>query len=127
MNLLMFIKPEFVEKILCFEKKYEFRRTIFRQNVEKIYIYSTSPEKKIVGYFEFSGYVEDTPNNLWDSFSDVSGISKESFFDYFKGKDSGFAIKIDNLNIFSKPIDVNTLENFRAPQSFCYVNEDLFI
>ena len=121
MNLLMSIKPEFVEKILCFEKKYEFRRTIFRQNVEKIYIYSTFPEKKIVGY------VEDTPNNLWDSFSDVSGISKKSFFDYFKGKDSGFAIKIHNLNIFSKPIDVNTLENFRAPQSFCYVNEDLFI
>ena len=126
MNLLISIKPEYVEKIVSSEKKYEFRRSIFRKNVEKIYIYSTSPEKKIVGYFEFKEYIEDTPDNLWNNFSDVAGISKESFFDYFKEKDTGFAIKIDNLNIFSQPIDVNIIDNFRAPQSFCYVDGDLF-
>ncbi|WP_407381587.1 hypothetical protein [Methanobrevibacter sp.] len=125
MNLLISIKPEFVEKIMSYEKKYEFRRSIFRKKVEKIYIYSTAPEKKIVGYFEFTGYVEDTPNNLWNNYSDAAGISKESFFDYFKGKDTGFAIRIDNLNIFTHPIDVGTLDNFRAPQSFCYV-DDIF-
>lgn len=123
MNLLISIKPEFVEKIMTGEKKYEFRKNIFRKHVEKIYIYSTYPEKKIVGYFEFNEYDEDTPQNLWNNYSDVAGISKESFFDYFKEKDTGFAIKIDNLKIFNQPIDVSTLDDFKAPQSFCYVKE----
>lgn len=126
MDLLISIKPEFVKKIISHEKKYEFRRSIFKKEVEKIFIYSTYPEKKIVGYFEFSEIIKDTPINLWNNYSDVAGISKQSFFDYFNNKDEGFAIKIDNLNIFQDAIDVDTLENFRAPQSFCYVNNNLF-
>ena len=51
MELLLSIRPEFVEKIISHEKKYEFRKRIFRKNVDKIFIYSSSPEKKIIGYF----------------------------------------------------------------------------
>ena len=123
MNLLISIKPEFVKKILSGEKKYEFRRTIFRQKVDKIYIYSTAPDKLIVGYFDFEEIIEDTPSNLWDKFNKCGGISKESFFDYYEGKEIGYAIKIGKLHIFPKPIDVSSLENFRAPQSFCYIED----
>ena len=35
MNLIISIKPQFVEKILSGEKKYEFRRRIYRKEVEK--------------------------------------------------------------------------------------------
>ena len=123
MNLLISIKPEFVEKILSGEKKYEFRRTIFRQKVDKVYIYSTSPDKLIVGYFDFEEVIEDTPSNLWDKFNGCGGISKESFFEYYEGKEIGYAIKIGKLHVFSKPIDVSTLKDFRAPQSFCYIED----
>ena len=126
MNLLISIKPEFVRKIISGEKKYEFRRSIFRKEVDKIYIYSTSPEKKIVGYFKCNKIINDTPQNLWKNFKDVSGTSKESFFEYFKGKETGFAIKIDDLHVFDQPIDTNILYDFKAPQSFSYINEDLF-
>ena len=126
MNLLISIKPEFVKKIILGEKKYEFRRSIFRQKVDKIYIYSTSPEKKIKGYFKSSKIINDTPENLWKNFKDVSGTSKEFFFEYFKGKETGFAIKIDDLHVFDQPIDTNKLKDFKAPQSFRYINEDLF-
>lgn len=51
MNIILSIHPEYVEKILAGEKTVELRRLLPRQNVEKIYIYSTSPVKKIVGYF----------------------------------------------------------------------------
>ena len=46
MNLLISIKPEFVNKILANEKLYEFRKSIFKQKVDKIFIYSTYPVKK---------------------------------------------------------------------------------
>lgn len=81
MDLLISIKPNFIEKIISHEKKYEFRKRIFRKNVDKIFIYSSSPEKKIIGYFTAGDIVKDNPERLWDNFSHVAGISKETFFD----------------------------------------------
>lgn len=127
MNLLMSIKPEFVDKILSCEKLYEFRKSIFKQDVERVFIYSSFPEKKIVGYFEVGEIICKSPAELWDSFSEVSGISEKDFFKYFEGKNEGFAIKIDNLCVFKEFIDMDDYEEFKAPQSFCYVENNTFL
>ncbi|MDR3223832.1 MAG: hypothetical protein LBT66_08920 [Methanobrevibacter sp.] len=56
MNVLISIKPNYVEKIVSKEKTYELRRTIFKKEVKKAFIYSTYPEKKIIGYFRLLKY-----------------------------------------------------------------------
>ena len=124
MNLLISIKPEFVKKILAYEKLYEFRKSIFKEDVDKIFIYSTYPVKKIVGYFEVNEIICESPQELWNSFSEVSGISKKDFFKYYANSNKGFAIKIDNLHIFEEYIDMSQYDDFRAPQSFCYVENN---
>lgn len=124
MNILLSIKPEFVNKILSHEKLYEFRKSIFKQDVERIYIYSTYPIKKIVGYFEVTDIICKSPKELWELFSDVSGICENDFFRYYSNSEEGFAIKIDNLVIFDEFIDMNSIDDFRAPQSFCYVENN---
>ena len=124
MNVLISIKPKYVEKIISKEKTYEFRKNIFKKEVEKVVIYSTSPEKKIIGYFKSSSIIKDCPKNLWDNFSEEAGINKEDFFDYFKNKEEGFALKIDELEIFGEPIETDKLVDFCAPQSFKYINEN---
>lgn len=124
MNLLISIKPEFVKKILAYEKLYEFRKSIFKEDVDKIFIYSTYPVKKIVGYFEVNEIICESPQELWNSFSEVSGISKKDFFKYYADSNEGFAIKIDNLHIFEEYIDMSQYDDFRAPQSFCYVENN---
>ena len=124
MNLLISIKPEFVKKILAYEKLYEFRKSIFKEDVDKIFIYSTYPVKKIVGYFEVNEIICESPQELWNSFSEVSGISKKDFFKYYANSNEGFAIKIDNLHIFEEYIDMSQNDDFRAPQSFCYVENN---
>lgn len=127
MNILLSIKPEFVSKILAHEKLYEFRKSIFKQDVEKVYIYSTYPVKKIVGYFEVGEIISESPIDLWNSFADVSGICEKDFFKYYYCCDEGFAIKINNLCVFEEFIDMNKYENFRAPQSFCYIENNDFL
>jgi len=127
MDVLMSIKPQYVEKIIQGEKTYEFRKTIFKQKVENIVIYCTAPEKKIVGFFELNNIFRDNPKVLWKKFSDNGGICKEDFFKYFESKDIGFALEITNLNILDEFIDVNDLENFIPPQSFMYINKDDFL
>ena len=124
MNVLMSIKPKFVEKIISKEKTYELRRSIFKRNIINVVIYSSSPEKKIVGYFKSNEIIKDKPENIWANLSDKLGVNKKDFFDYFENKDEGFALKIDELEIFKNPIETDKLEDFRAPQSFKYLNEE---
>jgi type I restriction enzyme S subunit len=124
MNILLSIKPEFVNKILSHEKLYEFRKAIFKQEVDRIYIYSTYPVKKIVGYFEVTEIICESPKCLWDLFSDVAGICENDFFKYYSNSEEGFAIKIDNLEVFDEFIDMSNFEDFRAPQSFCYIENN---
>jgi type I restriction enzyme S subunit len=124
MNVLISIKPKYVEKIISKEKTFELRRSIFKKKVNKVIIYSTSPEKKIVGYFKSNDIIKNKPENIWKELSDKLGVDEKDFFDYFENKDEGFALRIEDLEVFKSPIETDKLENFKAPQSFKYLNEE---
>lgn len=121
MNLLISIHPAYVKKILSNEKKFEFRSKIFKKNVDKIYIYETIPKKKIIGYFKFEGYLEGTPEEIWDKCKKKSGVTEEFFFKYFKNKAKAYAIKI---NKFKKMEEISLPEKIKAPQSYKYIDYD---
>ena len=126
MNVLLSIKPKYVEEIMNGNKRYEFRKSIFRcrEDVELVYIYSTSPVKKIVGVFTIETIIEDHPRNLWEKFKEFSGIGDEEFFSYFGRCKKGFAIGIGNVEVFEDPIDPkNFIPGFVPPQSFRYVEQ----
>jgi predicted transcriptional regulator len=128
MKALLSIKPKYVEQIIKGNKKYEFRKLIFKQKVDRIYIYSSAPTKKIIGHFTLSKTIEKSPKELWKELRAVSGISERDFFQYFMGKKKGFAIKIDCLELFDEPIDPQKhIKNFIPPQSFCYLGDDLLL
>lgn len=127
MNVLLSIKPKYVEEIKKGTKKYEFRKSIFKNYVNLIFIYSSSPEKKIVARFSTTTIIEDHPRNLWKKCKKFSGIEEKEFFNYFAEKEKGFAIKIDNLRIFKKPLEPKELiPNFMPPQSFYYLDKTVF-
>jgi predicted transcriptional regulator len=113
-----------VKEILNGNKKYEFRKRIFKdRSKNSIFIYASSPMKKIVAHFQLGNIVEGHPDHLWEQFWDVSGIGEKEFFQYFAGRETGFAIQIEELMQYQKPIDPKTVfENFVPPQSFCYVD-----
>jgi len=125
MNVLLSIKPQYVKEIIAGRKKYEFRKSIFKnKSVKSIYIYSSSPEKKIVARFTPTEVVEDSPENLWLKYEGNAGISRNAFFNYFENKTNGFAIAIDALHIFKNPINPKeVLEKFTPPQSFQYIGD----
>jgi predicted transcriptional regulator len=124
--LILSIKPTYVKEIINGNKRYEFRKTLFNnhRDVAKVFIYSTSPQKKIVGYFKIGKIVKDVPEVLWKKYKDVSGINEDDFFGYFNGYKEGFAIKIDSLRIFEEFVDPEELiPNFVPPQSFRYIDD----
>jgi predicted transcriptional regulator len=124
MDVLLSIKPKYVRSIIEGEKRYEFRKMIFKnRGIDLIYIYSSSPVKKIVGTFEVGGILEEHPRDLWDNVKEYAGINDRDFFSYFKGKSQAFAIEIQNLQEFIDPIDpYETIPGFVPPQSYCYMD-----
>lgn len=121
MNVLLSIKPKYANAILAGEKKVEFRKLTFKQKIERVYIYSSSPEQRITGYFTIENIVSDTPEELWRRFKEVGSISESDFFEYFANKEVGYSIRIKSFNKFKKSIDPKEVfKNFVAPQSYMY-------
>jgi predicted transcriptional regulator len=127
MDVILSIKPKYVEAIMRGEKKFEFRKNIFKgKKIDYIYIYASSPIKRIVGYFRMHKVIEDQPENLWNRFKDVSGINNDEFFKYFADSRKGFAIEIADLEKFKNPVDPKrAIPGFIPPQSFCYLETSL--
>ena len=124
-DVILSIKPVYANAILEGVKTVEFRKRIFKKNVDKIFIYSSSPIKMIVGYFTFSNIVEDTPENLWKTFQKVGGINKDDFFEYYKETEKGFGIVIKEVVKFEVEKDpIEFIENFTAPQSYVYLERE---
>ena len=126
MSVLLSIKPKYVEQIEKGSKLYEFRRVIFKQDINEIYVYATAPIKQILGKICVDEIIEDTPKNLWFNFKQNAGIKRKDFFEYFSGKKRGYAIKIKDFISFEKPIDpYQENPNFVPPQSYAYLDNIL--
>lgn len=127
-NILMSIKPQYADAIARGEKLVEFRKQPIASTVKRIYVYSSYPQKRIIGYFEVEDVVSDSPNHLWQKYSHIGCIERKSFFEYFKGKSQGFGIMIKNFHSFTDIKDPKEFDNsFRAPQSFCYIDNVEFL
>ena len=127
-NILMSIKPQYADAIARGEKRIEFRKQPIAKTVKKIYVYSSYPKKRIIGYFDVEEVVCDTPSILWNKYSSTGSISKKSFFKYFNGKTSGFGILFEKFHSLIEEKDPKEFDiSFRAPQSFCYIDNVKFL
>ena len=70
---LMSIKPEFAARIISGEKRVEFRKQAFREDVSPVVIYSTTPVAAIVGVCEVDGVFVATPSTVWRKYAASQG------------------------------------------------------
>ena len=126
MEVLMSIKPRYAHAIFDRTKKFEFRKSLFAQkNVDTVVVYSSSPQKKIIGYFKIGKILADSPSKIWDLCHEFAGIGQDDFFTYFKDKDLAHAIQIKSVTKFDEEIDPRAITpEFRPPQSYCYLKPD---
>ena len=124
MKAILSIRPEYVDRILSGEKKYEFRKRIFkREDVDTIVIYSTSPCCRVVAQASIAEIIQDSPERIWKKTKKNGGIAKEKFMTYFDGKEVAYAIRISAVRRLTKPcsLDEYAPQVKAAPQSFVYV------
>jgi len=122
MKVLLSIKPKYAEMILSGEKKYEFRRAIFKKpDVRKIIIYASSPVSKIIGEFEIDDILSFDVSELWLLTMEYAGIDKDYYDSYFSGKEIGHAIKVKKAKKYPEYKELGEFNVKRAPQSFAYI------
>lgn len=123
MKVLLSIKPEYANKIFSGEKKFEYRKSIFKQEIKFIVVYVTKPVGMIIGEFEIDKIISDTPKQIWNLTKEHSGIEEDKFKNYFLNKETGFAIKVKKAKLYKHS---KTLKEYNPkikvpPQSFCYI------
>lgn len=120
-SVLMSIKPEFVASILSGKKEYEYRKTVCKRAIDKIYIYSTIPVQKVVAEADVEAILVESPSRLWELTHQESGIDKDFFDKYFENRKEAVAYKLTNVKEYSKPKQLQDLGVKTAPQSYQYV------
>lgn len=126
--VLLSIKPEYAIAIAEGRKKVEFRKRMFADSVERAFVYSSSPVKKIIGSFPVGYIAKNTPDKIWKEYSMFGCISEKKYFDYFFRHDIAYGIGIPSFDSFDTPFDPYKVDTkFRPPQSFCYIDNVEFI
>jgi predicted transcriptional regulator len=105
------------------EKTVELRRAKLAEDVSHVVVYSTSPVRQVVGWFEVAGVDRDQPNLLWRRHGGETGVSRREFDAYFEGVDKGTAISVGRVVKLEKPMGLAHLGSDSAPQSFRYLDK----
>lgn len=124
MKVLLSIKPEYAERIFTGEKKYEYRRNLFKkEGIKTVVVYVTKPVGKVVGEFEIDNVLRGNPNSIWEETKLYAGIDEAAYIEYFSKRETGFAIGIKKTKVYKKPLDLVDLDPKikYPPQSFMYI------
>ena len=99
----------------------------FSEPVAKIYIYSTSPEKEIIGYFITDNILVRRTDSLWEHFNRSMMIEKEDYDNYCHGREFIYGIQVRSGVNFTKnrPSMKFLKENgISIPQSYQFLTDE---
>ena len=119
---LLSIRPEYAELIEAGTKRVEFRRSKFSRPLTHVIVYATSPEKRVIGYFEVLGVDEGSPTSLWREHKEYGGISRRKLFKYLRGARQAIAIRIGTFHPARTHVRLEDVGAAAPPQSFRYID-----
>ena len=122
-KILLSIKPEYVEKILSGEKKFEFRKRLTKVDVESLIIYATAPAMEVVAEVKVEGVLSCTKTKLWEETKSAAGITRAKYREYFNGSKVAYAFKLGEIMKYEPPKKLNDLGVTAPPQSFVYIED----
>lgn len=130
MNKILFIsiKPEFAKKIFNGSKTIELRKSTPKvNNGDLVIIYSTTPEKAVIGICRIKSIIKTSPKQLWDQYSDKVGIDYNRYKEYYKGSKLAVGLELTSTNKLTNKISLDIIKinfpNFTPPQTYKYFDK----
>lgn len=124
--LFLSLKPLYAELVLNGDKTVELRRVRPRAEPGTLAIvYSTTPVRAVVGTCVVDDIGTETPGAIWNLHGPSTGIPRDQFERYFRGRDVAVAITVSCPRRLDTPVSLDALrqglDNFCPPQSFRYL------
>lgn len=120
-NIVLPIKPVYAEKILNNTKKYEFRKKICADNIDKIYLYATVPVKGIIGEAVVAEKIIMNKERMWRLAKEKAGITSSYFDQYYRNSENACAYMLDKVKRYDKLVPLKDVGILSVPQSYVYV------
>ena len=126
-TIVMSLKPHFAELFLSGRKTVEFRRQFSGQHAgSRAVFYVSSPVRSFVFSAVATKVDHATTSQLWSEYRAPGGVRKETFDEYFRGTQHGYAIVFERVEPFAEPLPLDSaraqLPDLRPPQSFMRVD-----
>ena len=119
--ILMSIKPEYVDKIFSGEKKYEYRKRMCKEKIDRIIVYSSFPIQKVVGELIIKRVLYDKKSKIWNKTNRYGGITKTKYDKYFENCNYAVAYEIEKAILYNKQKDLKDFNVKMPPQSYVYI------
>ena len=127
-TVLLSVRPRFANGLLDGTKTVEIRRG--RAHIERgatCLLYSSSPERALVGLVEVDQAHVGTPSTLWTRWGDLTGLARCEFDEYLRGRLEATAIVIRSAQRLPTPVPLDELRGrqngFVTPQSYRFLAE----
>lgn len=130
--LVISVKPEFAIKIIDGTKKIELRKSAPKANKgDLVFIYSTTPEKAIIGLGFVQNIIKDNPQNIWKRYSKLLGIDRIRYNKYYIDTELAVGIVLSDVRGLDQKLSLSqiktVLPTFQPPQTFRYFDHSYFI
>lgn len=126
--LLLSIKPRHARAILEGRKTIEVRRKFPAVPSGTIVVlYSSSPEKAILGTVRLKRTIKIDSDCVWDSHGAAIGIDESALDDYLRGSDQSTLLEVECPDSWDQPLPLDSLRHdlgLEPPQSFRYLKTE---
>ncbi|MBB5764444.1 MAG: ASCH domain-containing protein [Methylobacteriaceae bacterium] len=127
-NFVLSIKPQYATRIVDGVKTVELRRRFPYGTVTgaRLYVYASVPIQALIGYATISTVERLAIREIWEKYEAVACIASEDFDTYFRGRETGYVVRLVNPIKLANPVGLPILKaelNFTPPQSFAYAHE----
>lgn len=124
-DLLVSMKPKYADRILSGSKLIEIRKRFSGKWAGcKAVLYSSSPQKALIGEATVRSVTSGNPKDIWSRFHDNLGCTFDEFTAYVGSADQISAIELDEVFPYKEPITLAQIsqllgEDLHPPQSYC--------
>ena len=127
--LIISLKPCYADLVFEGLKKVELRRRIASQISDRdVFIYVSSPVRKLRGGFRVGQVWEGSPEAVWSIVAELATLDRQEFDAYFQGQTVAYALEVTNVWEYQSPVGLSWLRDrfndFVVPQSWRYAKTE---
>ncbi len=125
MDILMSIRPPYVDMLVSGFKTVEIRKRAVRAPAgARIWIYATSPRQEVVASARLEAVALQAPDEIWRLFGRRAGIDRREFDAYVGEAETVAALALTEITELDVPLCPRAeAPAFRPPQSWAFLRD----